>query len=138
MLLQNKGRRSTMKRFLMILKRALLLRCPRCGRGKIFRRRFTTYEYCSACHFIYEREEGFYTGAIAINLIVAELLIAAFVVPFSVWAGLTPGVPFIPLMIALLPIPILLPFLFFRLTKSLWIGMVYWLNPPPLDQQQRA
>src|SRR5258708_10010843 len=66
-----------MKQFWIILKRALLLRCPRCGKGKIFRRRFTTYENCSVCHLVFEREEGFYTGAIAINLIVSELLITA-------------------------------------------------------------
>src|SRR5712692_6897521 len=119
-----------MKRFWMILKRALLLRCPRCGRGRIFLRRFKSYERCSVCGLVFEREEGFYTGAIAINLIVSELLITAFVIPFSVWAASNPGVPFIPLLIVLSPLPVLLPFLFFRHTKSLWIGMVYWLDPP--------
>ncbi len=119
-----------MKRFWMILKRALLLRCPRCGKGKVFRRWFTTYERCSVCQFVFEREEGFYTGAMAVNLIVSELLITAFVIPFSLWAALNPGVPFIPLLIVLSPLPVLLPFLFFRHTKSLWIGMVYWLDPP--------
>ena len=124
-----------MKRFWMILKRALLLRCPRCGKGKIFRRWFTTYENCSVCHLVFEREEGFYTGAIAINLIVSELLITAFAVPFSIWASLNPGVPFIPLIIALSPLPVLLPFLFFRHTKSLWIGMAYLLDPPRFEHQ---
>ena len=124
-----------MKRFWMILKRALLLRCPRCGKGKIFRRWFTTYENCSVCHLVFEREEGFYTGAVAINLIVSELLITAFAVPFSIWAALNPGVPFIPLIIALSPLPVLLPFLFFRHTKSLWIGMAYLLDPPRFEQQ---
>jgi uncharacterized protein (DUF983 family) len=124
-----------MKRFWMILKRALLLRCPRCGKGKIFRRRFTTYENCSVCHLVFEREEGFYTGAVAINLVVSELLITAFAVPFSIWAALNPGVPFIPLIIALSPLPVLLPFLFFRHTKSLWIGMAYLLDPPRFEHQ---
>ena len=123
-----------MKRFLVILKRALLLRCPRCGKGKIFRRRFTLYEDCSVCHLIFEREEGFYTGAIAINLVVSELLITAFVIPFSVWAGSNPGVPFIPLVIALSPLPIIFPLIFFRHTKSLWIGMAYLLDPPELGK----
>ena len=123
-----------MKRFWLILKRSLRLRCPRCGKGKIFLRRFTSYERCSVCSLIFEREEGFYTGAIAINLIVSELLTTAIVIPFAVWAALNPGVPFIPLVIALVPVPIIFPFIFFRLTKSLWIGMAYWLNPPELEQ----
>lgn len=124
-----------MKQFWIILKRALLLRCPRCGKGKIFRRWFTTYENCSVCHLVFEREEGFYTGAIAINLVVSELLITAFAVPFSIWAALNPGVPFIPLIIALSPLPVLLPFLFFRHTKSLWIGIAYLLDPPRFERQ---
>jgi len=123
-----------MKRFWLIFRRSLRLRCPRCGKGKIFLRRFTSYERCSVCSLIFEREEGFYTGAIAINLIVSELITTAIIIPFTVWAALNPGVPFIPLVIALVPIPIVLPFIFFRLTKSLWIGMAYWLNPPELEQ----
>src|SRR5260370_2178405 len=122
-----------MKQFWIILKRALLLRCPRCGKGKIFRRRFTTYENCSVCHLVFEREEGFYTGAIAINLIVSELLITAFAVPFSIWAPLNPGVPFIPLIIPLSPFPILLPFLFFPPPTPLGIVMAYLFNPPRFE-----
>jgi len=123
-----------MKRFWLILKRSLRLRCPRCGKGKIFLRWFKSYERCSVCGLVFEREEGFYTGAVAINLIVSELLTTAVVIPFAVWAALNPGVPFIPLVIALVPIPIILPFIFFRHTKALWIGMAYWLNPPELEQ----
>ena len=124
-----------MKRFWIILKRALLLRCPRCGKGKIFSRRFTTYERCPACHLLYEREEGFYTGAMAMNLVASELVVTAIILPFTIWAALNPGVPFIPLVIALSPLPILFPFLFFRHTKSLWIGLAYWLDPPSFERE---
>ncbi|HLH63525.1 MAG TPA: DUF983 domain-containing protein [Ktedonobacteraceae bacterium] len=116
--------------FWTILKRALLLRCPRCGRGKIFKRWFASYERCQVCNFMFEREEGFYTGAIAINLVVSELIVTAVVIPVAVWAALTPGVPAIPIFIALSPLPVILPFIFFRLTKSLWIGLAFWLDPP--------
>jgi uncharacterized protein (DUF983 family) len=92
------------------------------------------YERCSVCHLLFEREEGFYTGAVAINLIFSELLVAAFAVPFSVWAALNPGVPFIPILILISPLPVLLPLLFFRHSKSLWIGMNYLLDPPKSEQ----
>lgn len=85
---------------------------------------------------VYEREEGFYTGAMAVNLVASELLVTAIVIPFAIWAALNPGVPFIPLVIALSPLPILLPFLFFRHTKSLWIGLAYWLDPPSFEQER--
>jgi uncharacterized protein (DUF983 family) len=51
-----------------ILIRGLLLRCPNCGKGKLFRRGFTMYEKCPVCGWRFEREEGYWTGAIALNL----------------------------------------------------------------------
>jgi uncharacterized protein (DUF983 family) len=123
----------TMPGFWTILKRALLLRCPRCGKGKIFRRWLTSYQRCAVCNFVFEREEGFYTGAVAINLIVSELIVTAVAIPVAVWAALTPDVPSIPIFIALSPLPVILPIIFFRHTKSLWIGMAYLLDPPHSD-----
>lgn len=119
--------------FWTLLKRILLVRCPRCGKGKLFRQWFTMYERCPVCHLVYEREEGFYTGAWAINLIISELLVAAFIVLVAIWAATHPGTPLIPLIIAGALFSILLPFLFFRHSRSVWISMNYWLNPPELE-----
>jgi uncharacterized protein (DUF983 family) len=121
--------------FWTLLKRILLVRCPRCGKGKLFRRWFTMYEQCPVCHLIYEREEGFYTGAWAINLIISELLVAAFIVLVAIWAATHPGTPLIPLVIVGALFSVLLPFLFFRHSRSVWISMNYWLNPPELEQE---
>ncbi len=119
--------------FWTLLKRILLVRCPRCGKGKLFRRWFTMYEHCPVCHLIYEREEGFYTGAWAINLIISELLVAAFIVLVAIWAATHPGTPLIPLVIVGAIFSVLLPFLFFHHSRSVWISMNYWLNPPELE-----
>jgi len=119
--------------FWTLLKRILLVRCPRCGKGKLFRRWFTMYEQCPVCHLVYEREEGFYTGAWAINLIISELLVAAFIVLVAIWAATHPGTPLIPLVIVGALFSVLLPFLFFHHSRSVWISMNYWLNPPELE-----
>src|SRR5256885_14978555 len=79
--------------FWVILKRALLLRCPRCGKGKIFRRWLTSHARWSVRGFVFERGGGVYTGAIAINLITSALIVTAVALPVAVWAALTPGVP---------------------------------------------
>ena len=119
-----------MKQFWTLLTRTLLLRCPRCGKGKLFRRWFTMYEHCPVCHLVYEREVGFYTGALAINLVISELLVAAFIIPVAVWAAMNPGVPFFLVLLLASPLPVLLPILFFRHSRALWISMNYWLDPP--------
>ncbi len=50
-----------------IVGRALRLRCPRCGRSPLYARYFRMHERCVACGLRYEREQGFFVGAIYIN-----------------------------------------------------------------------
>ncbi|MGH9421521.1 MAG: DUF983 domain-containing protein, partial [Thermoanaerobaculia bacterium] len=40
------------------LGRGLRRRCPRCGKGKLFRRGLKTYERCSECNLLYQRDYG--------------------------------------------------------------------------------
>ncbi len=113
-----------------LLGRALRLRCPVCGKGKLFERWFTMYKQCPNCQFTFEREEGYFTGAMAINLVVSELIVTAIVLPFSVAAGLNPSIPFVPLLLAGLPLPVVLPLIFFRHSRALWMSTDHWWNPP--------
>jgi uncharacterized protein (DUF983 family) len=112
---------------LRLLPRALLLRCPRCGKGRLFRRGFTMEERCAVCGWRYEREEGYWTGAMAVNLVVAELIVTAIAVPFSAYLALTHQ-SLAPLVF-LLPVPILLPLLMYRHSKSLWMAIDFLLHP---------
>src|SRR5438067_1272182 len=102
-----------MRTFLTLLLRGLLLRCPNCGKGKLFRKGFTMYETCPVCGWRFEREEGYWTGAMAVNLVVTELIIAFVAVPVAIWLAVS-HLPLTPLIIFGLPMPFLLPFLFFR------------------------
>src|SRR5579863_4757769 len=119
--------------FWTLLTRALLVRCPRCGKGKLFRRWLTMYERCPVCQLVYEREEGFYTGAWALNLVISELLVAAFTIVVAIWAAMHPGTALIPIVVVGALLAILVPLVFFRHSRSVWIGMNYWLNPPELE-----
>lgn len=49
------------------LVRAVRLRCPRCGAGRLFRGLFQMNESCTACGASFKREQGFYLGSIYIN-----------------------------------------------------------------------
>lgn len=117
-----------------ILIRGLLLRCPYCGKGKLFRKGFTMYEKCPVCGWRYEREEGYWTGAVAVNLVVTELLIAFVAVPLAVALALAQQ-PVTLLIIIGLPLPFILPFLFFRHAKSLWMSIDFMLHP--VDPEER-
>jgi len=115
---------------LLLLRRGLRQRCPVCGRGKIFAGFFKTYERCPVCGFVYEREPGYYTGAMAVNLVVSELLIVIIAVPLAA----SQVVPVIYLIILGCTIPILLPILFYRPTKSLWMSFDHFIHPANKDE----
>ncbi len=86
------------------------------------------YEKCSVCGWRFEREEGYWTGAVAVNLVVTELLIAFIVVPLAIVFA-SANVSLALLLIIGLPLPILLPFLFYRHAKSLWMSIDFIVHP---------
>lgn len=114
-------------RMWILFVRGLFLRCPHCGKGKLFRRGFAMYEKCPVCGWRYEREEGYWTGAMAVNLVVSELIVAAVVIPLAAMQT-----PLLPLFAIGLPATALLPILFYRHSKSFWMGIDFILNPIPL------
>lgn len=92
------------------------------------------YEKCQVCGWRFERESGYWTGAIALNLVVTELLIAIVVVPLATWLALNQQ-PITLLIVIGLPMPIILPFLFFRHAKSFWMSIDF--NIHPVDPEER-
>jgi uncharacterized protein (DUF983 family) len=116
------------------LARGFLLRCPNCGKGKLFRRFFAMYERCSVCGWRFEREEGYWTGAVAVNLVVTELLITIIAVPFAISLAVSQQ-PITLLIIIGAPLPFVLPLLFFRHAKSFWMSLDFMLHP--VDPEER-
>ena len=108
----------------LVYGRALRLRCPVCGQTPLFSSFFTMHEVCARCGHRYERESGFFTGAMAVNLILTEMIIFALVLiavfnNAPLWLSIGGGV----LLAALLPV------LGFPLSRSLWIATDLVLHP---------
>jgi uncharacterized protein (DUF983 family) len=110
--------------FLKLFTRGLLLRCPVCGEGRLFRSPYKMNEKCPHCGFVFEREVGYFSSSMAINLVISELLIAAFTVPLALM------MPLWQLFLWGAPVAILLPFIFYHHSRSLWMSMDHFLNPP--------
>lgn len=47
-----------MPKITRVLRNGLRRRCPRCGEGKLFERGLKTYERCSSCNLLYQRDYG--------------------------------------------------------------------------------
>src|SRR5437763_16292950 len=54
------------------LLRGLRLRCPVCGLSSIFQRPFKVRHDCPTCGALFQREEGFFVGAIMANVVATE------------------------------------------------------------------
>lgn len=114
-----------MNRFLKLLGRALWLRCPVCGQGKLFAGLFRVPDNCPSCGAPYAREPGFFLGSIYINYGLTAL-IAAVVYPVVMFNKIVAE----PLLtIGSLAFVVIFPILIFRHARSLWIGFDQWHDP---------
>jgi uncharacterized protein (DUF983 family) len=105
--------------------RAARLRCPHCGRGKLFSSWFTMNERCAACGLVFEREPGYFIGAIYINYAATAVLsIAGFL--------LLDAYNVLSLRSQLLlwgAFGIIFPVGFFRYSRSLWLAIDHLVSP---------
>jgi len=113
-----------------LLRRALTLHCPYCGSGNIFRGWLTLKERCPRCHSLFEREEGYFVGGYAVNLVAAEVIAFGIVLLLLIFADLsTLQVQIIGAVLALG-----MPILFFPASRTLWIALDIYLNRPGRDR----
>ncbi len=106
-----------------LLGRGATLRCPRCGSGHLFRRYFTLQADCPRCSLHFEREEGYWVGALAVNI---AMVMAIFVVAFvAILVATVPEVPVGPSLAVLVPVMIVGPILFYPFSKTLWMALDY-------------
>lgn len=49
----------------------LALRCPRCLEGRVWRAFLDMHERCAVCGLVYEREPGYFTGAMVVSYVIA-------------------------------------------------------------------
>src|SRR5579862_612144 len=101
--------------------RALRLRCPRCGRSPLYVGWFRMHERCAACGFRYEREQGYFVGAIYVNYAVTVVVAAGTVLVLDWTVGLTLTAQ----LVIGITLGALVPLLFFRYARSLWLSLDY-------------
>ena len=106
-------------------------RCPRCGQGHLFRRYFTLVPDCPRCALHFEREQGYWAGAMAVNIMVTGFVFA--VVFVALVAATIPHIPVLPLLAVLVPIVIIVPIAFYPHSKTVWMaidrGILMRLDP---------
>jgi uncharacterized protein (DUF983 family) len=113
--------------------RAILLqRCPRCLHGKAFHGLASMRERCPECHFKFEREPGYFLGAMYASYFMA--------IPILLLLTLAIYQLFLPdwrlenvVLVAIVPFVCLVPFIF-RYARILWMH----IDAPPQQMEARS
>jgi uncharacterized protein (DUF983 family) len=98
------------------LARGARLRCPACGGPSVFQTPFRVRPECPACGTVFQREEGFFVGAIMLNVVTTE---AAVLAAGGLCLLLFPGAALLWLVFA---VALLFPVAFYHHAWSLWLA----------------
>jgi uncharacterized protein (DUF983 family) len=123
--MQKPADRSSLSR---MLARAALRRCPLCGTRRLFRGWTQLRDTCPGCGHRFERESGYWVGAIIINLAVTEAVFGAIFIATLLLTA--PEVPWQPLLAVALITNGVFPFLFYPLSKTIWLAVDLYFHRP--------
>jgi uncharacterized protein (DUF983 family) len=101
--------------------RGLTRRCERCGSGKLFKHWITMVPDCPRCGLHFEREQGYWAGALAINIILTGGLFVLVFVPMLILTA--PDIPVGPMLAITLPIMAFGPIVFYPFSKTIWVAV---------------
>ncbi len=93
-------------------------RCPRCREGRMFRTTFRMNDPCPVCGLVFEREPGYFFGAMYFSYAIAVVIL----VPLFFILQATLPEPLLPYVVPLTTLPylFLVPAVF-RYSRVLWI-----------------
>jgi len=113
-------------RILSLLGRGLRLKCPRCGEGSLYAKPFRMRANCANCELKFEREQGYFVGAIYINY-AATVAIA---VPGFFLLDVFFKLPIEQQLWIWVPFAVIFPLVFFHHSRALWLVLDHLFNPP--------
>ena len=112
-----------------MFRRALALRCPRCGAGKNFRRRWLLkYPRCRSCGIQWHRESGFELGPIALNVVFTFFVLGASM--GITFVATAPNFPVVTLMVVFVAVAMLVPLIVYPWTVGLWLAFDLAVHRP--------
>jgi uncharacterized protein (DUF983 family) len=119
-----------------LLWRGVRKRCAVCGSGHLFTRWFRMKSHCPRCGTKFEREAGFFVGALFVNFALTE------VVMFLWLAGVTiatiPHPPVWWLIGGSVVICIVMPVLLYPFSKTVWFAIHVAMQPLDPDEEAEA
>ena len=82
---------------------------------------------CSECGFRFEREPGYWTGAITMNIALVEVWVAILILGTVI--ATAPDIPWTTVWIVGLATNAVLPFILLPYSRTLWMGLHMYYDP---------
>ena len=101
--------------------RGITRRCPRCGSGHLFHRYFNLVPDCPRCGMHFEREQGYFAGALAVNIVMVGGLFAMVFAAMLIFTA--PDIPVIPILAIIIPIALIGPVVLYPFSKTIWMAV---------------
>ncbi len=121
---------------LHLLARGITKRCANCGGADLFRHWFTMADDCLRCGHHFERDPGYWLGAMIIN---TAVVIGVFLAGFVGVAWLTwPEVPWTGILIGTIAANVAVPVLFYPFSKTLFVALDLAVRPLTDDERSAA
>ena len=112
-----------------MLRRAIALRCPACGKGRLFRRLFVRKELCGHCGWKFEREVGHWVGGSEVHMFLSYGVSAFLCIPVLMVVPSSAG-----LLVGVILGHVVLSLALFRWSRSLFLGIDYFIDPSRPDK----
>jgi uncharacterized protein (DUF983 family) len=118
----------------VLLKRGLRRRCPNCGHGGLFESWFRLRDRCPACGVRFAREDGFFIGALFVNMAVTETILFLWLA--AMFLLTLPDSPIGTIIAGVVVIAVLVPIVVYPFSKTIWAAI--HLAMEPLDPSEEA
>ncbi|MDQ2668907.1 MAG: DUF983 domain-containing protein [Gemmatimonadota bacterium] len=134
--LKPKGDRTTesaldmpsVSRALLLASRALRLRCPNCGNGRVLKGFNEVHDRCTSCTFRYCRsDDDYFSGAMFFGLMIGETM-AVLVIGAAIWITY-PNVPWTFFQYAIPVVLLLVMIVLFPISRVVWLAIDVLLRP---------
>jgi uncharacterized protein (DUF983 family) len=110
-----------------VLARGLRKRCAVCGGGHLFEGWWRMRSHCPTCGTKFEREAGFFGGALFVNLAFTEVVLFAFLAIATVATLPHPSASL--LIVGSIAICLVLPVLLYPFSKTTWFAIHLLMEP---------
>lgn len=105
-------------------------RCPRCRTGPVFRSLFAMNDPCPRCGLVFEREEGYFLGAMYVSYVLGCFLVGAAYFT-AVW--LWPEVSSLRICLVLMALYLPLMPAVYRYSRVIWLHLDRAISPSDID-----